>query len=105
MDFPTKVKVGWATYKIEVWHPAEAVGARRFGESNPISRVIRVDTSYSPQQTAETLLHEIIHCVYTMWDLDDEDKEEKIVSQIGTGLTTVWHDNPEVFAWIAENLK
>lgn len=103
-ELPSSIKIGWITYKIEKWHSAEAKGADRYGESNPISRVIRIDTSYSPQQTAETLLHEILHCVFCVWNIEDEDKEERTVSAVSSGLATVWRDNPAVFSFIDMNL-
>jgi len=103
-DLPAKVKVGYHDYKIETWHPSEASGARRYGETNGISRTIRIDTSFSPRQTAETLLHEILHCICDIWNIEDEDKEERVVSAMSAGLATVWRDNPDVLSFIDMNL-
>jgi hypothetical protein len=101
---PTKVKIGYRDYRIESWHPHEASGARRYGETNNISQVIRIDFSNQPCQVAETLLHEIFHAVCAVWGLGEKDDEERIVSMFGSGLTTVWRDNPDVMAWIDEQL-
>ena len=105
-DLPKKVKVGYVDYKIEDWEPAQADSAQRYGETDRVRRIVRVDTTRGPQQSAETLLHEIIHCVYGMWNLPgDHNKEEKIVTGLASGLATVWRDSPEIFAWIDLNLQ
>lgn len=102
---PAKLKVGYVDYKIEDWEPAQADASCRYGETDRVRRIIRIDTTHSPQQSAETTLHEIIHCVWQMWNLPgDKDKEEKIVTAIASGLATLWRDNPDVFEWIDMNL-
>lgn len=101
---PSKVKIGLHDYKIEVWPPHEASSAHRYGECNHVLHIIRVDTSHTLVQSGETLLHEIIHAVYAVWNIEDDDKEERTVGGLSLGLATVWRDNPDVFAWIAMNL-
>lgn len=102
---PRTVKVGYADYTIEPWEHAQADAANRYGETDRIRRIIRVDTSHGRHQAAETTLHELLHCVYGMWEMpDDKKKEERLVSIMAAGLATIWRDNPETFKWIAENL-
>lgn len=102
---PERVKVGYVDYRIEDWEPAQADAAKRYGETDRVRRIIRVDTTHGPQQGAETLLHEILHCVYSMWNLPgDRDREEKFVTAIASGLATVWRDSPAIFEWIDANL-
>ncbi len=102
---PKKLKVGYVDYRIEDWDTAQADASARYGETDRVRRIVRVDTTHSSQQSAETLLHEVLHCVYSMWNLPgDKDKEEKIITAMASGLATVWRDNPDVFSWIDMNL-
>ncbi len=101
---PASVKVGWKTFAIESWPPHEAHENRRYGETRHQTRKIMVITDYGALQAAETLIHEILHTIYDIWDIKDEDDEERTVHSIAAGLASVGHNNPEVFAWIAKNL-
>lgn len=99
---PGTVKVGYVDYEVSAWDSKEAHIANRYGETDRLKRKIRIDTEHSPHQIGETLLHEILHCIFEMWDLPhmSRDEEEKIVRRLSNGLATVWRDNPDVFAWI-----
>ena len=101
---PTSVRVGYRTYTIEDWPTKHATSANRYGEVAHGPRVIRVETTHGALQAAESLLHEIRHCICVMWCRDDDAAEEKTVSIMSTGLATVWHDNPDVMAWITEGI-
>jgi hypothetical protein len=54
---------------------------------------------------AETLLHEISHVVWWVYNLKDEDDEERTVHTMATGLTQVFRDNPKVLEYIKESLS
>jgi len=102
-DFPSSIKVGYRTYRIDVWHPAAASGARRYGEAAHMERVIRVDLSTGPIQAAETLLHEILHAISSTTynqDLFSGKDEERAVSGASAGLTQVLRDNKSLRYWL-----
>ena len=103
-SLPTTVKIGWCDYKIVEWDAREASAARRFGETCSITKIIRIDVIHGPPQTAETLLHEIMHAIYSIWTIGKDDDEERIVTLSTGGLATVMRDNASVFGWIMENL-
>lgn len=105
MGLPTKLKAGWLDYDILVWESVRAAQDRRYGETRHLTHEIMIDLSFGGRQAASTLLHEIFHVVFTIWNIRDEDAEEQTVSSMADGLSTIWRDNPEVFAWIAEQLK
>ncbi len=103
-DLPKSVKVAWRDYKIENWDRREAAGAGRYGETVHASKTIKIDMSYGSRQAASTLLHEIMHASAAMWNYQESSKEEEVVSAFQHGLSTVWRDNPDVFAWIGHHL-
>ena len=101
---PATVKVGYRTYRIEIWDTLEAMGANRYGECSHTARCIRVDVRHGPVQAAETLLHEILHAVWTIQMLKDDDGEERAVSAVSNGLTAVWIDNPGLLEWFSSHV-
>ncbi len=104
INLPAAVKVGRRVYAVEDWNIRGAVGADRYGECSHTEATIRVCTAYGRHQAAATLLHEILHAVWCMWRLRDDDNEERTVGALENGIATVWVDNPQVFAWIGAGL-
>ena len=48
----------------------------------------------------DTLVHELLHGVWSVTHLSDEDKEERVVASIATGWLAVLRDNPELCNFI-----
>lgn len=102
---PPRVKVGWRTYDIVELLETESHQERRYGDTRHLMNMIRVQTKgCDSRQTAHTLLHEIMHAICYIFGIADEDKEERVVSAMSDGMTTVWRDNPEVMAYIHHHL-
>lgn len=104
IDLPKTVKIGWRDFRIEVFPNAEARDRRLMGETAMQQGLIRIDLQFDDRQVAATLLHEILHAMFNCWQMAKEDDEERIVTTIESGLSTIWRDNPEVFAWIGQHL-
>lgn len=48
--------------------------------------------------TVDSVLHEVLHGLWYMFDLDgDQEVEEHVVKVLATGLTCVMKDNPVLF--------
>ena len=105
MNLPKSVKVGYLTYRIVPWNSHEANGAGRLGETVHETRTIKIEMTHEAPHTAEALLHEIIHCVFDVFNIEDDDDQERTTTALGSGLATVWHDNPELMAWIGKSLR
>lgn len=101
---PQSVKIGWRDFRIEDFPLAEARERGLYGSTHLQQGIIRIDQSHDARTTAATLLHEILHAIFNVWQMSKEDGEERIVSTIESGLATVWRDNPAVFEWIAKQL-
>lgn len=102
---PSKAKVGYCDYRIEVWEHAQADAANNHGETDRIRRIIRVDMFHGDRDGAQTLLHELMHAGWGMWEFGDDKKiEERFVTVMASALATLWRDNPEVFEWIGKSL-
>ena len=104
MPFPEVVKVGYADYKCELWHSLDASAFDRKGECCRSTKVIRVRNDMPGRETAQTLLHEILHAAYYDSRLESGDTEERIVGTLAHVIAQVYRDNPEAMQFIAEQL-
>lgn len=92
-----KIKIGCLTYDVLDWDKKEAEESRCYGMHSSRLQRIKVDSSASKERKKEVFLHEVLHAVWNQWiPSDEKSDEEKIVSQLAMGLTTVFKDNPEL---------
>ena len=68
-------------------------GQKSYGTLNKVLNVITINTNTNKEQIKETLLHEILHAIYYEFSLNDENKEEEIVTLMARGLRTICIDN------------
>lgn len=89
-------------FNIEAWEGWDAVRVGRYGECDFSAGVIRLAPQMDLQKSAATILHEILHAIWTVWGLTDEEevKEERVITIFANGLATVMMDNPDLFVWI-----
>jgi hypothetical protein len=100
LDKPTSIKIGALDYAIE-WQDGNWMAAsERFGECSFTQQVIRINGTMPAHRVATTFLHEVTHAVLAHFGVHDEKQDdEDIATMIGTGLTMVWRDNPDVLKW------
>ena len=76
------------------------------GEFDPV----KAEINYVPllgSETVDTIIHEILHGIYSafyMGDPNDPEEEERVVSLMATGLTTIMKDNPKLFKSLQDML-
>lgn len=76
-----------------------------FGQFRCLEQAIYIQLDMpSPHKAVDTMLHEVGHAIYWAHDIDDEDKEERIVSVMATGWTQVYRNNPWLLSWMGEVL-
>lgn len=103
---PASVKVGYRTYRIELWSEQQAQDEDSDGECDHDAGVIRLDPLMDAQKAGNTLLHEIIHAVWYVWSMPEENiAEEFAVDALTNGLATVMRDNPGLFGWMESALR
>jgi len=106
VNLPKRVRIGYRSYRVVEWPEHEARAAGRYGETDRLSHVIRIQVRGVPvNQAAETLLHEIMHCIYEGQGVHQGDDEERTVSAVSIGLASAMVSNPDVFAWIAKRIR
>ena len=83
------VKVGGIVYPIEIKDDL-AGHTENWGETNLKKTTIALDSNMSKQRTEQTLVHEIVHCIFEEAGLE---QEEDKVNRLGIVLHQVLTDN------------
>jgi hypothetical protein len=104
-DLPKKVNILGKIYTIT---PDTIIGADNTdlasGLCQPWKCAIRVATGQHPQQERDTVLHEVMHGIFSetalTMDFKEDEDEEKIVRRLTTGLLQVLRENPELTKFI-----
>ncbi len=100
MKLPNKIKVACFDIEIREWDTKTANMRRCYGEYSADELIIRIDVTQKEQRVVETLIHEIIHAIYNLYNINDDDKEERIVSAMSRGWLQVYRDNPDLLKLI-----
>lgn len=103
--FPKSVKVAAFDFKIEPWTAIQAHSSRKYGECSVEEFTIRIQENLDHFKAIDSLMHEIGHAIYWAYSIEDEDKEERVVSTFGTAWTQVFRDNPDVIRFLTEALQ
>lgn len=101
---PKKIKVAGQTFKINLWGHHTASSYHKFGEFNLLDKTISIDNSLDNLKFIETLIHELLHCIYYMYTIEGEDDEERTVTSISKGLVQVYKNNPKLLTFINNNI-
>src|SRR5262249_9512432 len=97
MKPPRKIKVG--PLDITVVMAAKGLkvhGDDVWGAYTPREFKIEVEKGQTPSRERVTLIHELLHAIYTETGLKVGDDEEKIVSLFASSLCMVLRDNPDL---------
>ena len=101
---PTTVHV--APYDVTIGHLTGEEAAKNFGMFVPEHMAIRIRSEFStPQQAADTVLHEVLHAVWQVAGLSPKDSEERIVATLSTSLCGLIQRNEHLVDWLVAALK
>ena len=96
------VKIGPHTITIHQMSTSEALAQGIHGSFSEIEGCIRLNTDRAMSSVIDTLMHEIIHGMYSVYSLCDEDDEERTVSVLGTGMAALFIDNPDLLKLVSK---
>lgn len=113
MKRPKKLRIGPHTFKV-VWSLKEMVsinrvdGQDRHGCTDLSQLVINIDGERPGSAVKDTFIHEMLHAI--LWsngidvpedkDASEENREEKLVSQLGGHILLAMQQNPKVVDWL-----
>ena len=103
-----KLKVGPYTYPVKLVKNLTHKGEEQKGLFDSYTG-IEIDDSMPEDMQAEVLLHELLHSIFFMMNVEKiqgtSALEEIFVTQFGTGLATVFKNNPELLTYFKKALK
>lgn len=110
---PESVKVGPHTYSVgnddrELRIAGREMDADLIGHSDHVHLRITVESGLAHSLEQETVLHEVLHCVFSITNLadelneKDEGNEEKFIQRISPLLLQVIQENPELMRYLYE---
>lgn len=109
---PKSVRIGCYIFRIEIHEFEDAEAEGTFGHMNPISQKIRLRPGMTPQNLANTFIHEVLHGIHWFHSCGENvetgtarDVEEEYTTKGANGLCAFWQDNPKAVAWWAKVLK
>jgi hypothetical protein len=105
VKLPNQIKVGPYSYQINSrdmeWFRVHNV----HGRVHNSSLVMDIVNEQHPSMVLDTLLHEIYHTIFYVYNIEDEDDEERTICTMATGFTAVLVDNPELVKLINKVTK
>lgn len=102
---PKEVHIGFLTYEVRAMSPDYDRAGQTAGHTYHMPAEIVVRTSDHPAQVADSFLHEILHGIYHVTGLSDEDNEERTVTALAHGLIEFIQRNPRAVAWLQDASK
>lgn len=110
LKLPKTIKVGYKTYKLrwmEEHVPDESTHAMGLTYSRTGTMYINRSRGEPLQEQANTLLHEILHCLFFVQGIKGftAEQEEQVVNALANGLCAVLVDNPGLMKLIEDGLK
>ena len=103
IKLPKSIKVGCYTYVLKEWCSSKTALSDH-GGCDHANLEIGVDVSRAPEQTANTLIHEILHAIWHVWGIEKGDSEERIVNKAANGLQAVLNENGELRQTLLQTL-
>ena len=104
MALPKTIKIMHRNYSLVKETTKTLMTNQAYGMFKPIDGFITYVDDVSYSETVDTVIHEMLHALWMLFDHDKE-HEEHIVRTLSTGLTTVMRDNPKLFAALQETLN
>jgi hypothetical protein len=98
---PSTIKVGPFTYRVEV--DDAKVPDSMYGVCDKSEQRISLHKDQSKQRLRLSLLHEVLHALCDLANLDDDPVEERIVTQLSPVLLAVLLENPKLTRFLLEN--
>lgn len=94
VKLPKTVKIGHFVFDVLPMGTPEREAANAYGVFESKYLQIRLDMNAPEKIIIDSFLHEILHGIWWVFGMDDEDNEERTIRVMSTGLATVFADNP-----------
>lgn len=97
-NIPKTVKVLYKNYDlIQRQSTDEILSNGSYGTHYPVLSKIEWVKHSKPEDNVDTIIHELLHAVFDLFRIKENDTEEEIVTKLSTGMTTLMKDNKKLF--------
>lgn len=105
MDRPTQVKIGPDIYDIMFVNDVDIGEEGVWGNIRNRTKIIKVALQIK-RNVGRTLLHEILHGIEFTYGIEygKSDNDEHVVDLLTVGLAMLVQDNPDLWAWIQQEI-
>jgi len=103
MKLPDSVLVGHRDIQIVKLSTNEALTDGIHGNYQSCTGTIQLNTTLEDNHLREVLLHEILHAIYDIYNIQDEDTEERIVSTYAPAMIKLFMDNKQIYKLLRGN--
>lgn len=99
---PATVRVGPLRYRVV--RDAQRLPLDHWGMTDKARQVVALSPDQSEQRTRLTLLHEILHTLADITNLDgiDPGVEERLVTQLAPALLDLLRENPALVSYLTD---
>lgn len=109
-NMPKSLRIGCYKFRIEVSEFEDSESDGTFGHMNSASQKIRLRPGMTPQNLANTFIHESIHAMNWVsgagqYTDNFSNTEEDFTTKIADMMCSFWQDNPKAVIWWEETLN
>lgn len=106
-ELPRAVKLGYANFLLEKRSNQFCEKEDMFGDCDVKVSRIRFNVAQSPNELANTIIHEILHALFHTEGIKVPDSvEERVVNNLANGICKLIKDNPDLMhGWLKKALK
>lgn len=99
MKAPDRLRVGPHVWRVR--RRALDADGELYGRTEEQRLLITIAPGRAPSQERDTLLHELLHALWSHCALDqDDDEQERIVRSLAPWLLAALRDNPQLVAFL-----
>ena len=102
---PKQLKIGGKLVKIELITRKQMEEEGIWGCYFPLENKILLCAESDPDQVLDTLLHEVLHAIFSCWNIKPEDDEERTVHTLASALQAIYTDNDHFLKCIQRYAK
>ena len=105
-SLPKSIRVGGYDVRIGLMARADSEAASVYGLFWPSKQLIELETGFaSKEKVVETFLHEVVHAIYWVAGIKEDDGEERTTAAMGRVWMQIHRDNPWLGEWIRKAFK
>jgi len=102
---PNAIRIAGFDITLQIVPVLESHALNQWGSFSALTQTIQIQAVMpSVYKVIDTLFHKIHHAICWCYDIQDDDKEERVASLMGTVWLQIYRDNPWLARWVLSEL-